>query len=196
MISHPRRGMSPSFTLIEVLVSMMILSGVIVVLTSSWSGSLFAYRKSKTLNTAAFLLKKKMIEYEVKYKDKPIEEIPDKDDGGFDDYPTFKWSFESKNIEFPDLTSVLINSKSDEGGANELLIMVIRQMTEQFSKSIKEIKVTITTKMGKRELNYSASSYMVDYTKPMTLGAGMGGGAGGGTDGAAGGSSGGGGGGK
>lgn len=167
-----RRG----FTLIEVLVSVLILAGAMVILSSSWSGSLLAYRKSKVLSDMAFLLKKKMTELEVKYTGKSLEEIPEEEDGDFGkDFPNYRWELKTKKMEFPDLSAVLIQEKADEGGANDLLITVVRQMTEQFSKAIKEAKLTVKTKVGKRELESSITTYFIDYSLPLGVGGGGGG---------------------
>lgn len=138
----------------------MILAGAMVALSQSWNGSLFAFRKSQYVNTIVGLLKKKTVELEIKYKAKGFSEIPESDGGDFgSDFPDFTWQAETKDLEFPDLSPILV---SQEGGANELLLTVVKQMTEYISKATKEMKVTVIWKSGKNEIKYSVTTYLVN----------------------------------
>ena len=163
------------FTLIEVLIALMIVAAAIISAASLWSGHFMRIRKSALQYDVATLLERKMVEIEAKYKDKPIEEIPESESGDFgSEFAQYKWRMESRELELPDLTSVLVGR---EEGADEMLISMMKQMTEFLSKAIKEVKVTVLVTRNKRELEFSASQYFVDYTKEF---AGVGGGVGGG----------------
>ncbi len=151
---------SSGFSLIEVMIAMLILSGAMIALSQSWSGSLFSFRKAQSVNTIVSLLKKKTTELEIKYKGLSFNEIPKDEAGGFDQgYEDFTWQSETQDLEFPDLSQVLI---SKEGGANEMLLTVVKQMTDFFSKSIKELRVSIIWKSAKREVKYSIVTYLVN----------------------------------
>lgn len=152
--------MKKGFTLIEVLVAMMILVGAIVALSQSWSGSLFSFRKSQNINTIVSLLKKKTTELEIKYKDGSFTEIPEEEAGDFgSDYQDFKWASKTRDLEFPDLSQILT---SKEGGADEMVLMVVKQMTEFFSKNTKELRVTVIWTSGGRSVEYSVTTYLVN----------------------------------
>jgi general secretion pathway protein I len=163
------------FTLIEVLIALAIMAGGILLLANSWSGNLMRIRKSNLYNNVGSLLERKMIEIEAEYKDKPLTEIPESRDGDFgNDLKAYRWNLKSKDMKFPDLAPLMVGK---DGGADETMLQMVRQMTDTISKSIKEIKVTVFVKTPKKEMAFSATDYIIDY------GAGIGGvaGANGGT---------------
>ncbi len=151
------------FTLIEVLVAIMILSVAMVTLTSSWSGSLFAYRKSDKVQLITSLLKSKISELEIKYAELPFDQITEQEEGEYKEFSDLKWKAEVKLLAFPDLSQILVSS----GQNDEMLITTIQKMTEHFSKNIKEMKVTITWSAGKSNVEYSATTYLVNYQNQL-----------------------------
>lgn len=164
------------FTLIEVLIAMMIMIGAVVVLTNAWSGNAARLEKARINNTTALLLQRKMAEVEIRYKDKPLEEIPEEEAGNFGNaFPQYKWSIESKEFEMPNLSDALV---SRDGGADQNLLTVIQQMTDVISKNIKEVTVTViyTSKRTKKQTKNAITTYFVDYSKDIALGPGGGGG--------------------
>ncbi len=161
------------FTLLEVLVSLFILAGGIILLGTTWSGNFMRIRKATMYNNVSTLLEQKMVELEAKYKEKPIAEIPEDDGGDFEnDFPQYRWEMKSRELKLPDLTPLLVGQ---EEGADETLISMMKQMTEYLSKVIKEVKVTVFVKSGNREVEFSATQYFVDYTQDFGGIPGMGG---------------------
>lgn len=155
------------FTLLEVLIAMTILAGSIIVISNTWSGNFLRFRKSNLFNNVALLLEAKMAEIEAKYRDKPLEEIPDEEAGEFEGNPNYRWVMKSQEFEMPDLSAILIK-QSD--GANENLLSMIKQMSEYISKSVKEVKVSVLVKAGKKEVEFTITTYFVDYKKEIGLG--------------------------
>ncbi|MGE0526052.1 MAG: type II secretion system protein [Bdellovibrionales bacterium] len=153
------------FTLIEVLVALFILTGAILVIANAWSGNFMRIRKSNLLNNVSTLLERKMVEVEAKYKDKPLTEIPEQEGDDFgDQYPQYRWTMQSREMELPDLTPLLVGQ---DGGADENLIAMIKQMSETLNKSIKEVKVTVFVKSRGREIEFSATQYFMDYQQGL-----------------------------
>ena len=158
------------FTLLEVLVAMAIFAGAIIVINSAWSGNFLRIRKSALLNSVATLLEQKMAETEAKYQGKSLEEIPESDGGDFgSDYPRYTWKLKSRDLKFPDLTPMLVGQQD---GADEMMISMIKQMTDYLNQVVKEVKVTVSVKAGAKTLDYSAVEYFVDYNKPFGGGGG------------------------
>lgn len=157
------------FTLIEVMIAMMILTGAIVTLSTAWSGNYRRLHTAKIKYEVAQLLQRVVTEFEVENRGKTLEEIKDNYKGTFEDYPKHRWTIETKEFEMPDLTPLLVG---EDGGANEQMISMIKQMTEYISKSVKEVLVTVHLKYKKREIKYSLTTYFVDYSKDLPLGAG------------------------
>jgi len=162
MTTPPRNG----FTLIEVLVALMIVSAAIMASASLWSGNFTVMRKSALNYDVATILERKMVEVEAKYKDKPLTEIPDEESGDFgSEFPQYRWILKSREMEFPDLTPIIMGQSEEP---NEMLISMIKQMTEYLGKAIKEVQVSVFVRRGKREMEFSATQYFVDYSKEFS----------------------------
>ena len=179
------KAKSQGFTLIEVLVALMIVSAAIMASASLWSGNFTTMRKSSLNYDVATILERKMVEIEAKYKQVPLLEVPAEESGDFgSEYPQFRWSMKSREMEFPDLTPIIMGQNEEP---NEQLLSMIKQMTEYLNRAIKEVQVSVFVKRGKRELEFTATQYFVDYTRDFAGGGGgapaggvPGGGAGGG----------------
>jgi prepilin-type N-terminal cleavage/methylation domain-containing protein len=168
------------FTLIEVLVALMILAGGILMVSLAWSGNFMHIRKSNLYSNVAVLLERKMVETEAKYREKPITEIPEEEHGDFgSDHPQYRWAMKSHDMKFPDITPLLT---SQDEGADETLLTMVKQMTEYLDKTVKEVRVSVFVKGSKgREQEFAATQYFVDYTQNFAgaaAGAGMGAGTG------------------
>jgi general secretion pathway protein I len=151
------------FTLLEVLIAIAILAGGIILLGNSWGGNLMRIRTTNLYSSVGTLLERKMVELEAEYRDKPMTEVPETREGDFGSEAglgNYKWRMKSRDLKFPDLTAVIVGK---DGGADEMLIQMIKQMTDILSKSIKEIKVTIVVKTPKKEMEFSATDYLIDY---------------------------------
>ncbi|MCM2280630.1 MAG: prepilin-type N-terminal cleavage/methylation domain-containing protein [Bdellovibrionaceae bacterium] len=167
------------FTLIEVLVAMMIILGAVVMVANAWSGNVARLEKARINNTTALLLQRKMTEIEIQYKEKSIDEIPEEESGDFGNaFPAYKWTMESKEFEMPDLSDMLI---SRDGGAQSELLTIVRTMTDVFNKNIKEVTVSVlyTSRRTKKTIKNSITTYFIDYSKDISLGAGTAAGGGG-----------------
>lgn len=159
------------FSLLEVTIAMVILSAGLLLLTNSWGAGFLKIRKTQFNFEVAALLERKMSEIEMQYAGKSIEEIPEGPvEESFEDerFPEYSWRMTSRKLKIPDMSSALTTEK---GGANELMLQVVKQMTEALSKSVKEVTVTVIyTKEEQQPLEWSVTNYFVDYDKPLALG--------------------------
>lgn len=175
-----RRKSSPqAFTLIEVVLAMMVMASGLFILTNSWSGTYGRLRKTQIQVEIAALLERKVVELEREFKGKSLDSIPDEKEDDFgSELPNYSWKMAAKKLEIPDLSASLV---SREGGANQDLLSIMKLFTEHLSKSIKEVKVTVTYKNKKKPLDASVTFYVIDYDRQLPLpGAGGGGAAPGG----------------
>ncbi len=148
-------------TLIEVVVAMFIMTTAIVILNGSWSGSFHAYRKTKNLNVIASLMKRKITELELKFKNEDLSLIPESESGDFGDrFPNYTWYYTTQAIEFPNLSSLFV---AQDGGADETTLIIVEQLTSHFSKSIRELKLNIVWKSGKRTMEYPVVTYITRF---------------------------------
>ncbi|WP_413291633.1 hypothetical protein [Bdellovibrio sp. HCB337] len=114
------------------------------------------------------LLERKMAEIDLEYRGKPIDSIDEEKEDDFgSEYPQYRWKMTSKKFEVPNLSSIMM---SKEGGANEMLMTVIQQLSDHLGKTIKEVKVTVIYTGSKKPLEYSIVTYFVDYNKPLSIG--------------------------
>jgi len=159
---------SRGFTLLEVLIAMMILAAGVVLLSSSWSGSTARMRKTQYNTEMAALLERKVAEIDFKYRGKPIESIPEEEEDDFEGVPDYSWKMTSKEFTMPDLTGALIGR---DGGADQMMIMLMKQFSEHLGKAIKEVTITVTYTKAKKPLQTSVTMFFVDFNKEPPLGA-------------------------
>jgi general secretion pathway protein I len=155
------------FTLLETILALIIMATSILLLANSWGSSFQKLKKAQSSFQMSALIERKMAELDTKYRDRPLEEIPDSDGGEFDEESGYSWKMISKKLEFPDFSSSLV---AQQGGADQNLIMVVKQLTETLSKSVKEVKVTVSYKPenAPKALEQSITTYYVDYSKAGT----------------------------
>lgn len=163
------------FSLIEVLIALTIMMGTVTILAMSWSGSQLRLRKMKLNHQAAFLLDFKMADMQREYGQQ-FQRIPDEDAGDFTDlgkeYEKFTWKLTSQEFELPDLTPLLIQDAQNSGGgggADGLLIAMMSQLTDFFGQAVKEVTITIVYTLGKNNVEFSATSFVVDFTQQLPL---------------------------
>jgi general secretion pathway protein I len=157
---------SNGFTLLETLLALMIISSALLLLTNSWSGSYAKLRKTQESFEITALLERKMGELEREWKGKAIESIPESIEDTFGDkYPEYSWKMTSRNVEFPDLSQSLV---SREGGADQITLSSIKQLTEAIKTMVKEITLTVIYQKNGRKREISVSTYFVDFNKPFT----------------------------
>lgn len=153
------------FSLLEVLIAMLILSSGVVLLVTSWGSSYSKLKKTQVQFEMAALLERKMMEIDIEYRGKPLDSIDEEQSDDFgDEYPQYAWRMESKKLEIPDL-SPLFTSVS--GGASGELLDIVKKLSDQLSKSVKEVKVSVIYRTKPKDVEYSVTTYFVDYDQPL-----------------------------
>jgi len=159
---------SMGFTLVEALISMVIMAGALILLSNTWGGAFRSIKKGKQQYEVSILLERKLTELDLEYRGKPITEIPDERQDDFGkNYPNAKWKMISKKFEFPDITAML---KGRDQGADDMSNMIFTKLRDILNKSIKEVKVTVMLKEGKKTKEFSAVTYFVDYDQNISIG--------------------------
>lgn len=156
------------FTLIEILIAMLILASGIVLLVNSWGGAFMRIKKTQINTEVAALLERKMVEIDIKYRGKPLQSIKEEEEDDFgEEYPQYRWKMQSKEFELPDLSAGMT---SREGGANQMLLQLMKTLTEHLKKTIKEVKVTVFYKTeGSKEFSASVTTFFIDYNKEIPM---------------------------
>lgn len=156
------------FTLIETVLAMSIMASGLMLLVQTWGGSFVRMNRAQSAFEITALLERKMLDYELKYRGRSLEEIPESEEGDFEGYPQYVWAMDSKALEFPNLASALY---SKDGGVDQMTASLIQNFSETLGKSIKEVTVALTyTAPGKTPITYKVTTYFVDYEKSLSLG--------------------------
>lgn len=156
-----------AFTLVEVLISLAILSAGIMLLVQSWSGSMLMVQKTKINVELAALLERKMAEVEIEFRGKSLDTIPEEKEDSFgSEFPKYNWKMESREFILPDLSVIMAG---ESGGADVMLLQIMKQFSDHLSKSIKEVKVTVFYTGYKKPIKASVTTFFVDYDKPLPV---------------------------
>lgn len=156
-----------AFTLIEVVLALMVMASGLFILTNSWTGTYNRLRKTQNQVQLAALLERKVTEIEREYKGKSLESIPEEKEDDFgSELPGYSWKLVSKKFQMPDLTPLLT---SQEGGADATLLSLMKTYTEHLSKSVKELKITVTYREGRKPLVADITIYMMDFNRPISV---------------------------
>ena len=153
------------FTLLEVLVAMAIMVGAVLVLSSSWSGSFTRVRKAQLYNNVAELLERKATEIEILNKDKSLLEITAQEGDFGPDFPQYRWTFAVQEFVMPDMTTLLTSGKS----ASQDVISIMTQLTQALSQSVLEGTVTVYVNAGEKEVQFSVTTYFIDFNKDIPM---------------------------
>lgn len=157
------------FSLIEVLVALSVIAGALLVVSMAWSTSHLRMKKMKMNYQVASLMDLKVAELERKYRNE-ITLLPEEDEGDFNDlsaeYKDYSWKMVSKKFELPDLTPILSQQQKN---SNPMLGMIIEQMSDFFNQSVKELTVTIVYKQKKNTVQFSASTFLIDYSQTLPM---------------------------
>lgn len=162
-----------AFTLIEVVLAMMVMASGMFILTNSWAGTYNRLQKTKVQVELAALLERKIIELEREFKTQSLDAMKEEDSGDFgSELDKYTWSMQSQKVEFPDLSGIIGGVGDNQ---NLDLVSIMKIFTEHLSKSVKEVKVTVTYKDQKKPITVDVVFYVIDYDKPLPLPGGTGG---------------------
>lgn len=152
--SHDKRG----FSLLEVMIAVVILAMSFGVLIGVISSSITRARAAEDLEVATMLARQKMTEIglEVK-KDMTKGEFPEdkEDEEDFKEpFERFHWKMTIKRVELP---APIVGEK---GSIQET---VGRQLTEEISKSVRELKLTVSWKeaVTEKEKSFDVTTHLV-----------------------------------
>jgi len=137
MLGFLKRG-SAGFTLLEVMVSVAILSISLIVLFGFQGGTLQASGRAERMTIATMLARQKMVEIELDLeKGMQAGEFPDErnEEEQFEEpFNDFRWQMQIKKVELPAPVT------AEEGSVQAL---VARQLTQEIAKSVRELRFTV-----------------------------------------------------
>ena len=158
------------FTLIEILIALVILSGFILSLGKMKAGNQKSLKKIEHYSKVTQLMESKISELEFEWRKKNFDNLPREAKGDFKEEKHFSWSVATQPLSLPDPELFL----KATGQKAEGMALQIAQVTEQFlSQAVLELKLTIHYKKGKLKSAYSMTTYIVDHNKKIQLTGGL-----------------------
>lgn len=169
-----------AFSLVEVMVSLLIISLVVVALSGSQGVALNSARKGRFITIATMLAKKEMSELDIMISLKGFtyvrDELTEKQESTFDEeeYKDWKKIIEVKEVKFP-ISAIMkaysAQTSEEEGGEQvtgqeDAIMGIISNNVETFMKdSVRELTVTVLwpVKGGKDFSSMKLVYYVVDY---------------------------------
>ena len=163
----PKNQKIKGFSLIEVLASVLILAGLVSILVQLSYGNTRRMKKARLLEKTAYLLEFKMLELEERFQGEKIDELPEQDEGEFENEKNYSWTYETQPLTLPSLEMFLSLIQLPE---NELNRKMAQTLTDVLSESITELKLTVHYKEKRGpEFHYSLTSYFINYKKAPEL---------------------------
>lgn len=128
------------FTLLEILIAVSILATAFSTLLLAQGNGFLASERAERLTQATFLVRQKMVEFEITLEeDLNRNKFPDEKEeaGTFDEpFEDFRYKQTVKKVEIP-------LSGGGEASENALVAGYLKQVMDEISKSIREVKVVI-----------------------------------------------------
>ncbi|MDE0518869.1 MAG: type II secretion system protein [Bdellovibrionales bacterium] len=153
------------FTLIEILIALVILSGATIIISRIWLGNTKRIQKVSDYHKIVELMEQKISELEFDWRKKNFDSIPREDKGTFEGEKYFSWSVKTQPLTLPDPQSFM-----NLLGQTDDMAIQVSQVTIQFlSQAIIEAKLTIHYKKGLLESAYSLTTYIVDHNRKLPL---------------------------
>lgn len=129
---------SSGFTLLEVMISIAVLSISLLALMNSSGNTLITSGRAERISIATMLARSKMSDIEIDLeKQKAKGEFPDEkeEEGKFDDpYEEYSWKMEIRKVDLPAPVT------GEKGSLQE---MIGRTLTKEISTTVRELKLTV-----------------------------------------------------
>ncbi|MGE0614563.1 MAG: prepilin-type N-terminal cleavage/methylation domain-containing protein [Bacteriovoracia bacterium] len=158
------------FTLLEILIAMGIMVIVLTSIFSIESGSILATERAREMTTVSMLAKDAMVDFELKFQEKPFNEVAEEESGQFEEpFQAYSWTRTVKEVEFPNLGIGNAQSGKDSGGAENQTELLSKLVTNFLSKALREVTITVKWKKLDSEQTFSLSQYWVDLNHEFSL---------------------------
>ena len=154
-MNHPR-GLS----FIEVMYSIIILTGIMVILSQFFSQSTRQMDRSKRYYLVSQLMEQKLTELELNYQKEGNLSLIETERESFENYPDFFWSLEKKQMENMRPQDLIEGLQEDNQITNAM-----NQATQKIMELVTEVRLTIHYTKMKPEASYSITTYFVDFQK-------------------------------
>ena len=127
---------------------------------------------SNKTSTAMMLAQDKLSDMILKYKNKPLTEIPEKEEGTFEgEYAKYKWEVTSRDFKY-DLSFLAQMGKEkqkDEETPESPLSPYLPKISDYIKRASKELSVSVMWKEGATEYKEHLTTHVFDYKVQVGL---------------------------
>lgn len=155
------------FTLIEILVALVILTGATIVISRVWTSNRQRVTQIDNYHKIVQLMENKISELEFEWRKKNFKSIPKEEKGDFKDEKYFSWSVKTQPLKLPEPKQML--SMFGQSQSQSASLQVAQVTTEFLSQAVLEAKLTIHYKKGNLKSAYSITTYIVDHSKSISM---------------------------
>ncbi len=129
------------FSLLEIIIALAIMATAFTVLLGNQAASFLSAERATMMTNATFLARQKMGEIEMEVdKDLAKNKFPDEKiekNGAFEEpFEEFRWKYTIDKVEIPVV-------EGGEGEQNVLVQSYMKQVIDQISKAVREVKLVI-----------------------------------------------------
>lgn len=147
------------FSFIEVMYSILLLAGVLVLLSELSTQSTKLLKKSEQYYLISHLMENKLTELELEHQTEGAAVLKDIEKEPFEKYPDFSWSLETqKMVRFDPAQLEAAAPAAPAEVQNQ-----IEQLNEAFTKLVTEVRLTIYYTKNKVQPSYSITAYFIDF---------------------------------
>jgi len=151
-----RRGLS----FIEVIYSIIILTGIMVIISRFFYQSTRQLDRSKRYYMVSQLMEQKLTDLELDYQKEGPSALIEVERESFEGYPDFLWSLETKTMENIGPRDFIEGLREENQITN-----IVDQVTKQIMELVTEVRLTVYYTKMKPEVSYSITTYFVDFQK-------------------------------
>ncbi len=159
-------------TLVEVLMALAIFTISYLVIVDAQNMSVRNTAHSERMTMATILAQKKMTEVLLKYRGKPVSEIPDEETGKFEgEFKKFIWEETSRDFDYDlsFLKDMVAEKEGKEKKEQSPLLGALPKMSDFIKNATKEITVTVYWKEGKNEYKTSITTHVFNFNAPIGI---------------------------
>ncbi len=143
---------------IEVMYSIIILTGVMILISQFFSQSTKQMDRSKRYYLVSQLMEQKLTELEFNYQKDGPSALIEQERESFENYPEFLWSLETKKLEGLSPFHLTEGPREENQWTN-----TIDQVSKKIMDLVTEVRMTVYYTKIKPEASYSITTYFVDF---------------------------------
>jgi prepilin-type N-terminal cleavage/methylation domain-containing protein len=171
MKSSSSLSQKKGFTILEVMIALVILSGALGAILSIQGSAINASTRAQEMNTVVLLAKNKMIEFEFEHRAKGLLEIPEETKGQFEaPHDLYRFEIKLKKRKDLELIEQLFSQAGQSKNKSDPIAAQLQSIPQAFSAQIteqikrledrfREVSLKIKWNRSGREQEYELGQY-------------------------------------